>query len=105
AHRALLHRNSTHPLPYTTLFRSVCTPDSLRQYSPFHDPSATPIGTGYRSKFGANVQGGSETLRYFVSGEREDEMSVLKLPTFERSEEHTSELQSRGHLVCRLLHE
>src|SRR5690625_6657364 len=23
--------------------------------------------------------------------------------TFERSEEHTSELQSRGHLVCRLL--
>ena len=61
-----------------------CTPDSLRMYSPFHDPSATPIGTGYRSKFGANVQGGSETLRYFVSGEREDEMSVLKLPTFER---------------------
>ena len=62
----------------------ACTPDSLRTYSPFHDPSATPIGTGYRSKFGANVQGGSETLRYFVSGEREDEMSVLKLPTFER---------------------
>src|SRR5690625_7117334 len=23
----------------------------------------------------------------------------------QRSEEHTSELQSRGHLVCRLLHE
>src|SRR5690625_6045825 len=25
------------------------------------------------------------------------------LPWLERSEEHTSELQSRGHLVCRLL--
>ncbi|HZI42075.1 MAG TPA: SusC/RagA family TonB-linked outer membrane protein [Gemmatimonadaceae bacterium] len=61
-----------------------CLADSLRTYSPFHDPSATPIGTGYRNKVGANVQGGSETLRYFVSGEREDEMSVLKLPTFER---------------------
>src|SRR5690625_7038705 len=24
-------------------------------------------------------------------------------PQFQRSEEHTSELQSRGHLVCRLL--
>src|SRR5690625_5873118 len=24
-------------------------------------------------------------------------------PAFQRSEEHTSELQSRGHLVCRLL--
>src|SRR5690625_6912215 len=28
--------------------------------------------------------------------------SVIK-PTLIRSEEHTSELQSRGHLVCRLL--
>src|SRR5690625_5717568 len=25
------------------------------------------------------------------------------LPSYEKSEEHTSELQSRGHLVCRLL--
>src|SRR5207253_9019845 len=25
------------------------------------------------------------------------------MPTYSRSEEHTSELQSRGHLVCRLL--
>src|SRR5690625_7123686 len=29
---------------------------------------------------------------------------LAKLPSFKnRSEEHTSELQSRGHLVCRLL--
>src|SRR5207253_4099038 len=28
-----------------------------------------------------------------------------ELGSFHRSEEHTSELQSRGHLVCRLLHE
>jgi TonB-linked SusC/RagA family outer membrane protein len=61
-----------------------CIADSLRTYSPFHDPSATPIGSGHRSKFGGNVQGGSETLRYFVSGEREDEMGVLKLPDFEK---------------------
>src|SRR5690625_7058190 len=26
-----------------------------------------------------------------------------KISIFQRSEEHTSELQSRGHLVCRLL--
>src|SRR5690625_5397583 len=30
------------------------------------------------------------------------EIAILP-PTIERSEEHTSELQSRGHLVCRLL--
>src|SRR5439155_19009419 len=28
---------------------------------------------------------------------------AVVLPGFYRSEEHTSELQSRGHLVCRLL--
>src|SRR5207253_7002452 len=32
------------------------------------------------------------------------ELSLRKLPSLRnRSEEHTSELQSRGHLVCRLL--
>src|SRR5690625_5963806 len=30
-------------------------------------------------------------------------MSKIRLWTILRSEEHTSELQSRGHLVCRLL--
>src|SRR5690625_5459701 len=29
--------------------------------------------------------------------------TLLASPTMTRSEEHTSELQSRGHLVCRLL--
>src|SRR5690625_6617789 len=30
-------------------------------------------------------------------------VSVVSRPRDQRSEEHTSELQSRGHLVCRLL--
>src|SRR5439155_2842078 len=37
-------------------------------------------------------------LRYTAVRRRE-----LALPGSDRSEEHTSELQSRGHLVCRLL--
>src|SRR5690349_6354342 len=102
AEGGLLQDNSDYPWNYTiaghlaaspTTYRECtmpviatggCIPDSLRQYSPFHDASATPIGTGHRGKFGANVQGGSESLRYFISGEREDEMGVLKLPTFEQ---------------------
>src|SRR5207253_4453605 len=53
--------------PYTTLFRSLGTPQELK--------SSVPGGYLLRLRFG------------FPS----------------RSEEHTSELQSRGHLVCRLL--
>src|SRR5437870_8797611 len=37
-----------------------------------------------------------------VSVESRDEIGELAR-SLERSEEHTSELQSRGHLVCRLL--
>src|SRR5690625_6848191 len=37
------------------------------------------------------------------SGEYVDSQALTPEGTFVRSEEHTSELQSRGHLVCRLL--
>src|SRR5690625_6041855 len=41
----------------------------------------------------------------FVCGSGSQEGSVLYSEPVERSEEHTSELQSRGHLVCCLLPE
>src|SRR5690554_7406593 len=60
--------------PYTTLFRSL-DPDPL-----------TPVRRGCR--------GGRHTAKRCRYGVRR---AVV------RSEEHTSELQSRPHLVCRLL--
>src|SRR3989442_9810603 len=62
--------------PYTTLFRS-----QLLARRPGHrprDPEAPPGAPGRRRRAGVPQRG-------------------------ERSEEHTSELQSRPHLVCRLL--
>src|SRR5690625_5461112 len=38
----------------------------------------------------------------FISEIEQQEM-IKKVQPYVRSEEHTSELQSRGHLVCRLL--
>src|SRR5438045_6954330 len=63
--------------PYTTLFRSVAT--SLRR------SDAPPRG--------------STTARPRAAGSRTN--GVCRTAT--RSEEHTSELQSLRHLVCRLL--
>src|SRR5437660_2345920 len=48
-------------------------------------PSSVPLKLIYRSNFC-----------------RPGMTSMMRL-RFDRSEEHTSELQSRGHLVCRLL--
>src|SRR3989449_8609778 len=60
--------------PYTTLFRSVATP------------------------FPWNL---TTSLSYTFLDTRDDSTGLVL--AFRRSEEHTSELQSRLHLVCRLL--
>src|SRR3712207_8848840 len=69
--------------PYTTLFRSTCR---IGRCGGGASPS-TPVGAGGRSRtstedVGCHAPGVTKTLR---------------------SEEHTSELQSRQYLVCRLL--
>ena len=62
----------------------TCIKDSVRIYSPLSDPDATPLGTGNRRAVGVQLSGGSEAVRYFLSGDRADEVGVLNLPTFER---------------------
>src|SRR5215510_15908260 len=61
--------------PYTTLFRSPCSPSTPGRW--LAAPPTPPSCRGRARRW-------------------------LPWPS-RRSEEHTSELQSRGHLVCRLL--
>src|SRR3712207_6888730 len=72
--------------PYTTLFRSSRTP--------------MPRGSARTSSSGAercHVVGGPA-----IVGHSDPDLAV-SAPEDVRSEEHTSELQSRQYLVCRLL--
>src|SRR2546430_13097971 len=64
--------------PYTTLFRSIGRIVSFHQL-----PSRSPAAP--------------------YSSPRRESISSPPLPSAERSEEHTSELQSQSNLVCRLL--
>src|SRR5690625_6240556 len=74
----------------------------------------------YTNMFGSNrgesyVIRNSEKQKFITQGKNEDLIPLIttdqykkiikqkKWKQFYRSEEHTSELQSRGHLVCRLL--
>src|SRR2546422_7829026 len=70
--------------PYTTLFRSLAIRNMVRADAPFLTTDAISL-SAYLARFGHDVPEACE-----IRGER-------------RSEEHTSELQSRLHLVCRLL--
>src|SRR3989442_11097141 len=63
--------------PYTTLFRSISSKSAREAFNLAAESEST------KDQYGKNTAG----MRLLLS----------------RSEEHTSELQSRPHLVCRLL--
>src|SRR3712207_8180158 len=74
--------------PYTTLFRSCCLSESIRN-CPNVLTSRAPVRETHI------------TPRHRGQGRTTESMCTHRSGT--RSEEHTSELQSRQYLVCRLL--
>src|SRR3712207_7315911 len=84
--------------PYTTLFRSSGQPSEERQGGP------AAVLPGHRTggvRRGAAVGQGGQRHLEAVSGEPPRGYGCRAEAA--RSEEHTSELQSRQYLVCRLL--
>src|SRR3712207_8430035 len=84
--------------PYTTLFRSEAIPEAIRpsKDQPFYHLLAENAETSYVAYVS------QQNLVPDDSDEPIDHPAIGTL--FERrSEEHTSELQSRQYLVCRLL--
>src|SRR3712207_7665522 len=81
--------------PYTTLFRScaAATCSRTRRRCSGRSISFSERSTGERRDLQLSGRGGRPALRA-------DRVQGLRL---DRSEEHTSELQSRQYLVCRLL--
>jgi TonB-linked SusC/RagA family outer membrane protein len=63
---------------------ATCVMDSVRIYSPFFDPDATPISQGDMSQYSVQALGGTDQVRYFVSADQSKETGVLRLPPFER---------------------
>jgi TonB-linked SusC/RagA family outer membrane protein len=61
----------------------ICTQTSVSTFSPLDDPTTTPLKTGLRQQYGANVSGGTEQFTYYLSGDYENEDGVYRLPGFE----------------------
>lgn len=64
--------------------QGTCLVDSVAALNLFANDSLTPLGIGDRQSHGVQLSGGTEAVRYFVSGEMENEVGVMKLPEFER---------------------
>ena len=63
--------------------QGLCTVQQRYSRNLLEDKETTPFGTGNRQQYGAQVSGGSDQLRYFVSGTWENEIGVLKMPDSE----------------------
>ncbi len=62
-----------------------CVIDSVTHFSSLKDPATTPVATGYRSRYAAQVSGGAQATHYFVSGTYEGETAPVKLPAPDRA--------------------
>jgi TonB-linked SusC/RagA family outer membrane protein len=68
----------------TLVSTGICLADSLSKFNLFDNANTTPLGTGSRQKVGLQVGGGNAAVRFFASGEYEDEKGVLQIPAFDR---------------------
>src|SRR5690625_6522302 len=109
-----MHNSSLSPLfPYTTLFRSLRLGAGAGPRRA--DPAVDRRGDARAHRGRLRDQGASDAARRTGAGGTSFEAMtstrgtrtwprlVITVTTWSRSEEHTPELQSRGHLVCRLL--
>src|SRR5690625_6050543 len=87
--------------PYTTLFRSGVT-KNFRGFRAVRDVNLEVVEGDVHALVGPNGAG-KTTFFNLLTGFIKPSMGTITVFGEDRSEEHTSELQSRGHLVCRLL--
>src|SRR3712207_8005870 len=80
--------------PYTTLFRSL---------PPYIDEGTDNLNDERRHQYAAHEVGHMEQIHQIVTGKVAQDGDDIGHHAPLRSEEHTSELQSRQYLVCRLL--
>ena len=62
----------------------TCNVDSTTSLNVFKEDDLTPIRDGYRGQFGAQLQGGTDAIRYFLSGDFENEVGPFGFPDFDR---------------------
>jgi TonB-linked SusC/RagA family outer membrane protein len=61
-----------------------CIVDSTTSLNVFEEDDLTPISDGSRGQFGGQLSGGTETVRYFISGDLEREYGPFTIPDFDR---------------------
>jgi TonB-linked SusC/RagA family outer membrane protein len=61
----------------------TCQSDSLTHYNWMKDPENTFVHLGRGTLFGGNVSGGNEAVRFFASGDIDNEIGPIQMPSYE----------------------
>src|SRR3712207_9434791 len=91
--------------PYTTLFRSTeVSMKPLGSFSsiPIRPPPSVPLQAAAAPHVRVGDEHGGDEQDHLHQREHAERVERHRVRQQERSEEHTSELQSRQYLVCRL---
>ncbi len=75
--------SSMAPLGTTPATSTTCASDSVTHYNLLADPSRTFVHMGHRSSAGAQVSGGNDAVRFFASGDFNNETGPIQMPGFE----------------------
>jgi TonB-linked SusC/RagA family outer membrane protein len=67
----------------TPQFAGSCFSDSLTHYNWMKDPQNTFVHLGRGSLIGANVSGGNPNVRFFASGDIDNEIGPIQMPWYE----------------------
>lgn len=86
---AILGHTPANPTtPITCMLKDLalgtCIKDSTAALNIFKDPETTPIDEGFRQLLSLQLRGGTESVRYYTSGEVDNEVGVFKMPAFAR---------------------
>lgn len=65
-----------------------CSQTGIESYQVLEDnnSSLNPVDTGSRTQYGLSVQGGSDRINFYISGEIEDETGPFSLPNDDRAD-------------------
>ena len=67
----------------TPTSNNTCISDSVTHYNLLADPTRTFIHMGNRKDAGAQVSGGNDAVRFFASGDLNNEVGPIQMPGFE----------------------
>jgi TonB-linked SusC/RagA family outer membrane protein len=79
------HKAGTSTVQRCTLVsesQGTCVVDSTTSFNVLTNPSTTPFQNGNRNWYGGQVSGGSDKVRFFVSGDIQNEIGPIKMPAF-----------------------